>query len=375
MEYILSERQLNILFNDIKLLNEQSFIPDKPKGCDEFKNTSSKKLCKKLNSSSYRHITTPVIMSVFNSHKKKWEEGIDEESKNKTIEVLNKLKSIDPNKVWRWANPNPKIKIPQQGIIDDFIQERLPKLSFIYSDGKWDQINKLDTNYSDTAILFTDIILKNYGEEYVKEVYNSLEDNDTTKLEEISQKIQNGDIKIFDEIKYNKERYIQNSTHNSYEGELIEGIVLDFLLTKGFTLIHRGGGGDPIDVLLGIDLIMEKDGKIYTFQCKKVFDISFEKSTIMNPEKGAYQILSNKNLYISKQPNLDYVAYGTLNGSILITKKQYDILKNKEGIGYIYLDKETFAQPKREKGYSLYKKGHRAFYVDVDSVIFKTNDI
>lgn len=375
MEYILSERQLNILFDGVKLLNEQSFSVDKPKGCNEFKDVSSKKLCKKLNSSSYRHITTPVIMSVLNSHKKKWEEGVAEESKNKTIEVLNKLKSTDPNKVWRWTNPNPKIRIPQQGNIEDLIQKRLPQLSFIYTDDKWDQINKLDTNYSDTAILITDIILRNYGEEYAEEVYNSLVDNDTSKLKEIVQKIQNGDIKIFDEIKYNKERYTQNSTYNSYQGELIEGIVLDFLLTKGFTLIHRGSGGDPIDVLLGIDLIMEKDGKIYTFQCKKVFNISFEKSTIMNPEKGAYKILSNKNLYISKQPNLDYVAYGTENGSVLIAKKQYDILKNEKGNGFIYLDKETFAQPKNIKGYSSYESGHRVFYVDVDSVILKTNDI
>jgi Holliday junction resolvase-like predicted endonuclease len=374
MDYILNRTQINYILSNNSLLREQQEEIKNPKSCDKFKG-NDKKLCKKLSNSSYRHITTPIISNILDIKKRKWNEAVPKEEQDKIFNVLLKLKDSEPGKIWRWANTNKNNKRPEQGTIDEFMMTRLPELSFVYTDGEWDPINKLDTNYSDTAVLITDIILKRYGKDFVEEILNSLISGDTSKLKEVIQDIDNNKEELFNEIETNKLKYVSNSLYNTYQGEMIEQFVEKFMETKGFKLIHRGGGGDPLDVLMGIDLIMEKDGKIYTLQAKKVHQIEFIPSTLMNPKTGAYKILANKNLYVSKQPNLDYVGYGTEDGSILVAEKQFDIKKTDDGKDFIYIDKKVFGQPKKEGGYNSYDKGSILFFVDSEFVKYKTDDL
>ena len=346
----------------LKLVNilKQTINEDiqKPLGCKKYPTGSSEyKLCTNLNSSAYREMVTPILMGVLDSKKRKWGEVIPEEEQSVIFDVLGKLKQLDPDKKWQWPSPDPRSRF-MVGTIDEFIEKRLPELAFIYDmehGTKWSPINKLDTNYSDAALLITDIIYKSKSFN-ADEVLADLKNNDTSKLNSVLNTIQkHGDL-IYDKFLKDPTVYTQNSVFNSMQGEQIEGFVVDVMKKDGWSLIHIGEGGDPIDVLLGIDIIMEKNGDIATIQCKKVWNIQYETTTLMNPNEGAYKLTGNP--YVSKQRNLDFVGYGTDSGEVIVAKRQREVIR--QGNQYTYTDKMKLPTPQGKSKY---------FYIDKSSVI------
>lgn len=350
---------INILKKSV--LNE---TVQKPLGCRKYPTSSSEyKLCVELNSSTYREMVTPILMGVLDNKKKKWNEVIPEQEQDLIFQVLGRLKDLDPNRKWQWPSPNPKGRF-QTGTIDEFIQSRLPELAFIYdleNGTKWSPINKLDTNYSDAALLITDIIFqsKSFSAE---DILIELKNNETSKLNSVLNTIQKyGDL-IYDKFLKDPKIYTQNSVFNSMQGEEVEGLVIDAMIKDGWSLIHRGEGGDPIDVLLGIDAIMEKGGEIATIQCKKVWNIQYEPSTLMNPNEGAYKLTGQP--YVSKQRNLDFVGYGTDAGEVVVAKRQKEVIR--QGNEYVYTDKMKLPSPQGKSKY---------FYIDKSSVITTSQNL
>lgn len=353
--------KLKLLSSITELISENV---KKPVGCSKFpKGSAELKLCNELNSSGYRSDIAPVLTKVLEIKKKKWNESIPKEEQEKIFDVLGKLKSIDPDKKWQWpaSKTNDRFVV---GTIDQFINDRLPDLAFIYDEEhgtNWMPINKLDTNYSDAAVLITDIISMSQGFD-AQEILNDLSQGDTSKLRSVLFTIEKHKELIYSKFLVNTDLYSQNSLFNSMEGEEVEGFVLKVMLENGWNLIHRGGGGDPIDVLLGVDLIVEKNGEIKTVQCKKVWNINFQQTTLLKPEEGAYRISGKP--YISKQRNLDFVGYGTMAGEVLVAKRQKEVIrKNNE---YIYTDKMVLPSP---AGMSSY------FYIDKESVVAKSDNL
>jgi hypothetical protein len=343
---------VNIL---IQTINEDV---QKPLGCRKYPTGSSEyKLCVHLNSSTYRELITPILVGVLDSKKRKWGEVIPEDQQSVIFDVLGKLKQLDPDRKWQWPSPNPRGRF-MTGTIDEFIKTRLPELAFIYDmehGTKWSPINKLDTNYSDAALLITDIIYKSQSFN-ADEVLSELKDNNTSKLNSVLNTIQKyGDL-IYDKFLKNPTMYTQNSVFNSMQGEQIEDFVVNEMKNKGWNLIHKGEGGDPIDVLLGIDIIMEKGGEIVTIQCKKVWNIQYEPTTLMNPNEGAYRLTGQP--YVSKQRNLDFVGYGTDSGEVIVAKRQREVIR--QGNQYAYTDKMKLPTPQGKSKY---------FYIDKNSVI------
>jgi hypothetical protein len=343
---------VNIL---IQTINEDV---QKPLGCRKYPTGSSEyKLCVHLNSSTYRELITPILMGVLDSKKRKWGEVIPEDQQSVIFDVLGKLKQLDPDRKWQWPSPNPRGRF-MTGTIDEFIKTRLPELAFIYDiehGTKWSPINKLDTNYSDAALLITDIVYKSQSFN-ADEVLSELKDNNTSKLNSVLNTIQKyGDL-IYDKFLKNPTMYTQNSVFNSMQGEQIEDFVVNEMKNKGWNLIHKGEGGDPIDVLLGIDIIMEKGGEIVTIQCKKVWNIQYEPTTLMNPNEGAYRLTGQP--YVSKQRNLDFVGYGTDSGEVIVAKRQREVIR--QGNQYAYTDKMKLPTPQGKSKY---------FYIDKNSVI------
>ena len=343
---------VNIL---IQTINEDV---QKPLGCRKYPTGSSEyKLCVHLNSSTYRELITPILMGVLDSKKRKWGEVIPEDQQSVIFDVLGKLKQLDPDRKWQWPSPNPRGRF-MTGTIDEFIKTRLPELAFIYDmehGTKWSPINKLDTNYSDAALLITDIIYKSQSFN-ADEVLSELKDNNTSKLNSVLNTIQKyGDL-IYDKFLKDPIMYTQNSVFNSMQGEQIEDFVVNEMKNKGWNLIHKGEGGDPIDVLLGIDIIMEKGGEIVTIQCKKVWNIQYEPTTLMNPNEGAYRLTGQP--YVSKQRNLDFVGYGTDSGEVIVAKRQREVIR--QGNQYAYTDKMKLPTPQGKSKY---------FYIDKNSVI------
>ena len=290
--------------------------------------------------------------------------NIVKNQQDEIFEVLGKLKEINPDKKWQWPSPDPRGRF-LVGTIDEFIKTRLPELAFIYDlehGTKWSPINKLDTNYSDTALLITDIISQSKSFD-AKEIYNDIINGDDSKLRSVMYTIEKFPDVIYDRFLSDPETiYNQNSLYNSMQGEEVEGFVVKLLADDGWNIIHRGEGGDPIDVLLGIDIIVEKGGEIKTVQCKKVWNIQLEPTTLMKPEEGAYRITGQP--YVSKQRNLDFVGYGTEAGEVIVAKRQNEVIRKDNQ--YQYTDKLVLPSPQGKSKY---------FYIDKESVIAKSKNL
>jgi hypothetical protein len=306
-------------------------------GCDAYNIKSlERKFCSKLNNSEYRPILYPFITKLLESKKKKWINTIGQPELVETFLILNKLRDLDPDKKWQYPCNLNASKICY-GTISDFIDGPLRELSFVYDEDKWLQINKLDTNYSDSAVLITDIIRDSKTLDMEK-IYQDLTNGDKSSLEDAVKIASNYPDIIYNRYLVKSDKYSQKSVHNSKEGADVEKIIVKLMQDNNYKLIYPlignvGGGGDPIDILLGIDLIMlSPEGELVTIQCKKVWSIIEEESTMLNPDEGAFKI--NGKPYISKQRNLDYVGYGTLDGKGIVAERQRDVIR--QGNDYVY---------------------------------------
>lgn len=338
----------------------------KPLGCNRFHSKSIDfKLCKILSETKYRRMFVPILINVLKSKRRKWSEIIPEVEQQKIFNVLDRLKQLDPNRKWQFPDLTGQRKF-LFGTIDQFINTTLSEMSFIYhlnNEGRmeWSQVNKLDTNYTDSVNFIMDIIKmsKTFS---VERMYESLIKGDDSQLVSILDKISSYPDIIYDRLLTDPEPYTINSRYYSKQGEDVEQFIEELMEKDGWTLVHRGGDGDPIDVLLGIDLIMEKNGQLKTIQCKKVWDITYMPSTMMNPDGGAFRISGKP--YVSKQRNLDYVAYGTLNGEGIVAERQQEVLKQDKD--FVYTDKKVLPTPVGQSAY---------FYIDMGAVISKSDNI
>jgi len=373
MKILISERQEQLISqhnNDLPLREEflsegKTIINEEVAtkiGCDAYDVKSlEKKFCSTLNNKKYRSILYPFISKLLENKKKKWIKTIGESDLVETFLILDKLNNLDPDKKWQYPC-NLNANNICYGTITDFINGPLREVSFVYDEDKWLQINKLDTNYSDSAVLITDII----------------RDSRTLNMEKIYQDLINGDkssltdaVKVasnFPDFVYNKylvtpDRYIQNSIKNSKEGADVENIIVKLMEDNNYKLIYPlinnvGEGGDPIDMLLGVDLIMlSPEGELVAIQCKKVWSIIDEQSTTLNPEMGAFLI--NGKPSVSKKRNLDYVGYGTLDGDAIVAERQSEVVRN--GNNYSYNpNKKVLPTPVGESF---------GFYIDKSAVV------
>lgn len=340
----------------ISLINEQvSKI-----GCNRYdQNSINRKLCSKLNTSSLKSIMFPLLSKMLEGKKRLWSQVIPKEDQEYLFNTLKKLQSIDSSKKWQWPCKLNDNEICY-GTLEEFKRTALSELSFIYSEeSKWEQLNKLDTNYTDTAVLITDIIddSKTLNSE---EILNDLNKNNKESLKNAINLISKHSELIYNRYLKDGVKYVQSSIHNSKEGEEVEKLIVNTMTKNGFKLIHPiqnnvGQGGDPIDVLLGVDLIMESpDGEIVTIQCKKVWNI--EKLSIPSNNNKLFKITGTP--YVSKQRNLDYVAYGTKDGKVIVAKRQNEIIK--KGDEFITGSKKMLPTPQKDES---------DFFIYPDSVI------
>lgn len=355
-------KNLKLLNTLTTLVTEGSELPKI--GCTKFPSDSyESKLCKKINNRSYLSFFTPMINKIFETKKKKWSEVVSPEEQEKIFDSLELLKKADPNRRWMWTPTQfGTVRSYQIGTIDYFINKRLPELSFIYDledKPKWLSINKLDSNYSDIATLFTNII-KDSKSLSAEKIYKDLEKGNNSSLMDAINTIEEYGTLIFDRYLSKPDFYVQNIERNSAEGELIEDYVVDLMKENGWSLVHRGGGGDPIDYLLGVDIIMEKNGKVKTIQCKKVWDIEYRPSTRMQPE-GSFRITGKP--FLVKQRNIDFVGYGTNSKDVIVANKQQEVIKKDDK--YVYTDKMVLPQA----------QGSSYFYIDKNSVIAKSKNL
>ena len=133
--------------------------------------------------------------------------------------------------------------------------------------GDWHPVNKLNTNSFDQAELLYDLFNK-------MGLYNevgSLQSDMKLKSWLLKFSKENN---LYDLIKKNLnfKSYTYWNRKNSLTGEIAENQVREMLVDKGCTILYQGGDGDFIDMIYGTDLIVSKDGKIYTVQVKSKED-------------------------------------------------------------------------------------------------------
>ena len=163
-----------------------------------------------------------------------------------------------------------------------------------------------------------------------------------TKLLEIVERLQTMEEgSIFDAFLKDDTEYAKFATYYSEQGEQVENFVSKALKEKGYKIIHQAAsGGDPIDVLLGIDLIVSDGSKLFTCQVKKVAAIAHQAETTLRTceEGGAYRIApGNMSLTIRQKQNLDWVGYGTLDGKAIVAARQREV-KGSFADGYYWGD-------------------------------------
>jgi len=123
--------------------------------------------------------------------------------------------------------------------------------------------------------------------------------------------------------------FTYNTKYNTMEGDYVETLTKVLLEREGYTTLYEGGNGDFIDMIYGVDIIMEKDGDIYLVQVKSK---SYRaKESTSNPQyryidifAGETQNLNGINLY-HKNNNFKEVFLGkdVLKNNIEYLKKFY----------------------------------------------------
>ena len=131
------------------------------------------------------------------------------------------------------------------------------------SNGKFDYINKLNTNYADLAELLTELLKRgNMVQKLnIKDVLGI-----RNYLLSIKDKLEKVLDKYIDISEYRS--FVRNTTFRSQIGEQAENDVKNILEKYGMKTLYQGGDGDFIDMLFGTDLIMSNGGKTTTIQVK-----------------------------------------------------------------------------------------------------------
>lgn len=148
---------------------------------------------------------------------------------------------------------------------DNYYENQTMKsVSRVYDDnGKWDSINKLNTNYSDLAELLTELFIRG-------NMVDKLKDKNTLGLRKYLLSIKDKLERVIDKyIKLDEfKSFVRNTKHLSKIGEKSENDVKNILTKAQINTVYQGGDGDFIDMIFGVDLIVNSEGKIYTVQVK-----------------------------------------------------------------------------------------------------------
>jgi len=316
----LNENQLK------KIISEETV--ERP--CSKFdRGSDSYKFCTLVNSPKWIKMTRPLVDKVLEHKKKKWKDVTSSEKQKSVDAVLDIIEE---------SRPEAKQTIQR-------VREKLDSLGFIYDeDDQWDYINKLNTNYSDTASFMTDLVDK-FSDYPMEELYNDVKNGDSNNLQDLINQALKAPQSVYDELindPTDKFKYTRMAKYYTSKGDSVEDIIQNLMGDNGWTTIHRGGNGDPIDTLLGIDLIVEKSGTYKFIQSKKVFDIRKVKGPL-NPE-GAYLVKGN--IFGIREDMIDLLGYATEDGRAIVATKQRKTKKNSEG-KFEYSEATEFPTPTR----------------------------
>jgi len=167
---------------------------------------------------------------------------------------------------------------------DDYFLKHLVDKNVLYDDnGNWHFFIMLNTNYADLAELLTELLIRggvadkicNKNKESLKKYLLGIKPKLLTVLDRYFS---------LDEYK----EFIRNTKYLSQIGEDAEDEVKKILEKFGMKTLYEGGHGDYIDMLFGIDLIMDYKGRVYTIQVKNKVETMLRTSSYKKYDKLDY---------------------------------------------------------------------------------------
>jgi len=172
--------------------------------------------------------------------------------------------------------------------------------------GEWSYVNKLNTNYADLAELLTELFIRGG-------VANKLSNKNKLGLKTYLNSIKDKLINVLDKYFHLDEykEFVRNTKVLSNRGEKAEEDVKKVLEEFGMKTLYAGGHGDFIDMIFGVDLIMDYKGKTYLIQVKNTEDQALKSSGYERYNKLDYFtaptnfgiIIKNKDGRITKLDN------------------------------------------------------------------------
>lgn len=145
----------------------------------------------------------------------------------------------------------------------------------VFTNGEWDSVNMLNTSYKDLSDMLATMVYRSILGENSKKGYEFLErctQSDVRKaFMDIKPHLKALLIKYFvnqgglEDFK----KFTRFTTKNQIEGERYENIIEELLIQNGFSIEYRGGKGDFIDMIFGVDMIVSHlDFGMKTIQVK-----------------------------------------------------------------------------------------------------------
>ena len=164
---------------------------------------------------------------------------------------------------------------------NNFIKN-LPNRKLVYtnnnreidSNGVWNYVNKLNTNYSDIADILTELLIRSYtnGSLTSKNIIDSLLSKDSDEeSKNILLKHKHKIPQLFTTYLTSPMEllnFTNNIKVNSDYGEKLENNIIKKLKSNGAELLYKCGNGDFIDMLISVDFIIKTKKGISTIQSK-----------------------------------------------------------------------------------------------------------
>lgn len=166
-----------------------------------------------------------------------------------------------------------------KGSDGSFYTNKLSNLSLVTDDeGRWNPVNKLNTNYIDLSDLLIDVIDLSGKLSELSSIFGLLPTgisqraNYTNEMKSwLENFVNSNDIySIIISNSIDIRNYTKAIKRNSAIGESAEYKIAELIKNKGLNILYQGGDGDFIDMIYGCDLIVgnPKNDKIYTVQVK-----------------------------------------------------------------------------------------------------------
>lgn len=245
----------------------------------------------------YRQTLIKVITEIVkcSPNLRRYSKVVDNSVMEENYKVLSKLIELSPNST-------SKIKGKEYDIRNN--------LELVYNDNnEWMQINKLNSNKYDSIEFISDVLIDSpiFNIDIMIE---KISNKDHGYVKNSIKKLVTNKKNIFNTYLINPDKYLTYSTINSIDGGRVEDMVDKNYSNLYWEIYFRGGDGNPIDMLLGIDMIINK-GELY-----KIIQV---KSAVIDEvtigDKEYYQI--NRKLDEDIPPIITHLVFGDLKGVVV----------------------------------------------------------